>query len=314
MAHNGTAGSRPRHRLISTLTSLYYVMMAMLGATIGAIAGLSNTSVSNTLLELIASVVVGSAGLYFINRKALRQEADALWRIGLLGVLFMAAFWGAYVAASDYRYDGPAHYEWQASAPLHYNVALAEIHGHAQKLGIADEDLEAALAADTSLSDDTKACDLLREDPKKLSNWVKAAYKGFVQNPSTNSELKGLATYVRARFDAINDPVVRNEPGAAIASARKRDQAVAMLLLLVREHSDLAKPAQPTCGNGDSGDCRAATLVQEMLVTCPDVGLVDALTTMRAHAAAFHTIWGDEVSTQPPKAPYTFETSGSDQR
>ena len=315
MANSGTTVNQPRQRAVLTLTSLYYLMMAILGATIGAIAGLSNTSVTNTLMELIASVVAGSAGLYFLNRKALRQEADALWRIGLLGVLFMATFWIAYVVAADYRYGGPVYYKWQASAPLYRNVALAEIYGHARKLGIADADLARALAFEVPPSGAAQACDLLREDPSVVSRLGRTTYKG-VAKQSDDAELSPLARYISARFDAIGYPLTGSHPDAATTAVRLRDQAVATLLLLIRQHRILAEPARLACGsNPDTNTCRDATGFQGMLSTClKDVDLVDVLATMRMHASAFHAIWGVEVSTQPAKARYTFETSRREPR
>lgn len=315
MANAGTTANQPRQRVVLTLTSLYYLMMAMLGATIGAIAGLSNTSVTNTLMELIASVVAGSAGLYFLNRKALRQEADALWRIGLLGVLFIATFWIAYVVAADYRYSGPAYYKWQASAPLYRNVALAEIYGHARKLGIADTDLATALAVAVPPSGAAQVCDPLREDPSVVSSLGRTAYKG-VANQSDDPELSPLAKYISARFNAIGHPLTGGHPDAATAAARLRDQAVVTLLLLIRQHRILAEPARLACGsNLDTNTCLDATRFQGMLATCMnDVDLFDLLVTMRMHAREFQAIWGVEVSTQPAKARYTFETSRRDPR
>ena len=304
--------SRPKQRVRLTPTSLYYLMMVAIGATIGAIAGLSNTSVSNTLIELIASVVAGSAGLYFINRKAMRQESDALWRIGLLGLLFMAAFWIVYFVAADYRYDGPAYYKWKESASLNHNVALAEIYGHARKLGIADADLATALPAETPKIGDGKSCELLHQDARKLSNLVSAAYKAASEQ-SNNLELSPLAKYLGARFETVSNQLSSNERDKASAGVQMRDQAVATLLLLIRQHPDLAKPAGLACFNGTfTNGCRAATRLQGMLAKCPDVRLLDALATMRVHAGSFRNIWRDGVSTQPPKAHYTFETSTSD--
>ena len=219
--------------------SLYYVMMAMVGATIGAIAGLSSTSVTNTLLQLIAPVVAGSAGLYFIDRKAQREVTDALSRIGLLGVLFIAAAWGAYAVAANYRYE-TAHYDWDhETKSLYDNVALAELYGHARNLGIADADLQTALdkhrkevvAAETLSNGAMQSCELLREDAKVVGNVVSAAYKAVERTDGIDDQLKLKAEAIRVRFSAISNRLNDDAPDSALARERMREQAVASLLL-----------------------------------------------------------------------------------
>ena len=129
---------------------IYCLMMVLLGATIGIIAGLSITSVTGTVIEIVTSVVAGSAGLYFLSPKREGDDRHGAGLIGSVGALFLAAFWVAYHVSGEHRYEGTGHYQWE-SGSLHRNVALAEIYGHAQKLGIAREDLAQELAVSTRL-------------------------------------------------------------------------------------------------------------------------------------------------------------------
>lgn len=311
MANGGTTPNQLQ--VVQSSISLYFLMMGVLGATIGAIAGLSNTSISNTLIELIASVVAGSAGLYFIDRKSVRQETDVLCRIGLLGLLFMVLFWGAYLGTATYRYDGPAYYKWQKSVSVYRNLALAEIYGHARKLGIADKDIETALADETKKKKDVKTCELLRKDTKKISNLISAVYNSVgsqEDHPELSKPVKYIAKYIGARFEATNNMMSSDDPQKVTDGKQMHSQSVATLMFLIRQHRELVEPARFVCRKDEgTRNCLAARWLQEMLATCRDFQLVEVLMAMRSHAREFESIWDEEVSTEPVKAPYTFETS-----
>ena len=316
--------------LAASKARLYYVMMAMVGATIGAIAGLSNTSVTNTLIELVASVVAGSAGFYFINRKTLTQEGEALRSIGLLGALFVGVFWIAYLPTAYYRYHDSAYYKWEAEGtPLHRHLALSEIYGHAQKLGIAYDDLKQALERKGVSTVTTDACELLHKDAQSVSDLVSSVYLALATRERVDKQLSSPARYLAERFSATANLLRHSDSEKRKEGEQMRDEAVASLIRLVQDHPGLGEPMQTACccdkvkvddaGNtNDCNDatrgcdkcrqeCREASDLQRMLATCPDIWLVDALVTIRGHASAFHKIWGEDVSTQPPKRPFTFE-------
>ena len=296
---------------------LYYVMMVMIGMTIGAIAGLSSTSVTNTLLQLVAPVAAGSVGLYFIDRKT-QREVDALSRIGLLGVLFVAAAWGAYAVAVNYRYD-TAHYDWDhETKSLYDNIALAELYGHARNLGIADADLQTALVkhrrevapANLLSTRNTQPCELLREDAKVVGNVVSAAYDAVEKRAGLDARLKLNAEAIRVRFSAMSNRLNDDAPDSSFVRERMREQAVASLLLLTVNDGRLAKPAEAAnCASSPDDLCEAARRMQRMLETCTDIGLVDALATLRAHAGAFSSVWRQAASTKPPKGKYVLESA-----
>ena len=97
----------------------YLGMMIAAGLTIGAITGLSNTSVSGALIELVVTFVAGSAGIYFISRDTIRKEANSLRIIGWVGLAFLSSFWIAYIPTTFFRYGGqalahlPVHQRWK---------------------------------------------------------------------------------------------------------------------------------------------------------------------------------------------------------
>ena len=320
MAQDGAASGKSAGLSVLTSTLLYYAMMVMIGGTIGAIAGLSQTSVTNTLLQLIVPVAAGSVGLYFIDRKSQREGVETLRRVGLLGVLFMATFWIVWYLATMHRYHG-AHFEWNHEITLYENVTRAEIYGHAGKLGIADEDIRMALdkhrtevsSAKTPSSAGAQHCDLLREDAKTLSDVASRAYRGVMKG-SDDNQLKAQAKYFRERFSSVAERLHDDAPSAATAGERMRDQAVASLLLLTVKYPRLAKPASIACSNGAKDgqnaeeECSAAERMERMVATCPDVWLVDALATMRAHAGKFGAIWGEAVSSELPTRKNVFES------
>ena len=285
---------------------IYCLMMVLLGATIGSIAGLSITSVTGTVIEIVASVVAGSAGLYFLSRKRDGDDRHGAGLIGSVGVLFLAAFWVAYHFSSEHRYDGTDHYQWE-SGSLHRNVALAEIYGHAQKLGIAREDLAQELVGSTDGTTNSPPCDLLTDSARVVSDIGAAAY-GTLAEESIDEELISIATYISDRFGAVHRRLKNNDADAASDAEKMRDQLVGSLVRLTEDYEPLRSPYKYACAsNPKPKSCKAARRMEWMLETCTDVELIDALTTMRAHARKFGQIWREEVSTKRNKGRYAFE-------
>lgn len=89
----------------------YLAVVIATGASIGAVAGISQSPVGQTVLELISVFVVGASGVSLLTNIEVSRKTSFLQQFGALGVCFLASFWVAFLPTSKYR----AYNENQAS-------------------------------------------------------------------------------------------------------------------------------------------------------------------------------------------------------
>jgi hypothetical protein len=300
-------------QIFGQISIAYILMMVTAGLTIGAITGLSNTSVTNTLLELILPFAAGSAGIYFLNQDTLRKEANALSVIGVVGVCFFVAFWTAYFPAAWYRHDAGEHFAWDAALPHEENFARAELFGHAQALAISRGAVAKALNTRPSNRTGNDACPFLSDDPKIVSQRFIGIFEPLTNAPSITSPVAELVAYLNARFAKLAADL---PPAAGNRDAEKNNPAIiefnaaiAELFLLSRNHPKIARPSTELCQprNIDSSACVVVERFEQDLRRCANSVSTDMLLTARAHARAFQSIWNRSVPSASP--PGTMETS-----
>ncbi|MEA2880427.1 MAG: hypothetical protein QOF14_5623 [Hyphomicrobiales bacterium] len=280
----------------------YVLMMMAAGATIGAVAGLSNTSVSNTLIQLVLTFVSGSAGLYYIKRDTLRKEATATHAIGLIGILFLASFWISYIPTSCYRYKGEAFYAWKKNLSFEQNVALAEIHGHAQKLGMSVNDFSASLTAGLSKGG---TCALLTEDPVLVSSDIERVYGELSKQLTVSDRARSASDYIQKQFRYIKAELQERDADRKSAAKAQFESAILALVALGRDQGEIRSPFSAP---GATPAPQLARDVGEKIQTCEKSPLLNTLVTIRGHARAYEAIWKQPVSTKPSKSVGTLES------
>ncbi len=297
----------------------YLSMMVLTGLSIGAITGLSNTSVSNTILELILAFASGSAGIYILNSKMTKTETNLLGSVGVVGIFFLASFWAGYLPTTLHRYPGPQYYKWNSSLLLADNFALAEIYAHGQNLGMSDKDLERSIRAEklqqpaTTGSSNAMNCPLLSADPQAATQRIEKIYTAVQSNTGVGAVAKPAAQYISARFRELDRDLGKQDATAKAIALISFDRAIATLLTIGRDQSEIRTPSDVLClASGKSTDtagaCVLAIDLQQQMKSCVSP-MVDLLLTARAHARAYATIWKQPVSTAPAKSEWTLEGS-----
>lgn len=281
----------------------YLLMMVSAGLTIGAIAGLSNTSVTNTLLELILPFAAGSAGIYILNRETLRKEAKALPVIGVVGVSFFLAFWAAFLPASWYRYHAAGHHEWDAALSAEENFARAEVFAHAHALGMSRRTVADALAAQAAKSGGTGSCPFLAENPPSLSATITQIYGPLSGVGRLGREATGAAAYLHNRFEPLAPALKDDDADKRTRAMAEFDAALKMLLALSRDHADIARPSTALClsQDRDPAVCAGIRSFEQHLNACADSAAAVVLLAARAHARAFEAIWERSAPPAPPR-------------
>jgi hypothetical protein len=289
---------------MNTISRSYILMMMAAGATIGAVAGLSNTSVSNTLIQLILTFVSGSAGLYYLKRDTLRKEASAMHAIGLIGIFFLGSFWLSYIPSSLYRYKGDQFYPWRPTLSLELNIALAEIHGHAQKLGISADDIDRALIA--NLSKGSSTCGLLEEDPLLASRDIAKVYGELSKGLQISEPAKLASEYISKQFDYISRELQGSDVDRKTAARASFKSAILALVAVSSDQSEVRNPSSRIVASATLSP-QLAKDISEKIENCEKSPLMGPLLTIRAHAGAYAAIWKQSVSTKPSNALGTLE-------
>lgn len=272
-------------------------MMAAVALTIGAIAGLSNTSVSNTLVELILGYIAGSAGLYFISSKVLK-EPHILSLIGYVGVVFLVAFWVAYIPTSLYRSGGSTGYAWHDDATTDVNLAAAEIIGHARSLGIEIASLRPTL--DALVGAPSSSCGLARNDAREWAPLLGDVFEHVAQCTPPGSTTSAAATYLSSAFRAARVDLRSDDVTFIARGQANYATGVSTLLDIARLDESIRSPTivvGPACeALGADPTVRAtaignATLIEGVITDCGNAPLTDFLLNARAHARAYEAIW-----------------------
>lgn len=112
-----------------------------LGLTIGLLAGLSLTSTSNTVIQLLASVVAGGGGAYFLL-KTNAYTFPLVKTISQLGLILLGGFWLGFTVIELVQRSQLRQMDLVVKANAGVQVLVSEIEAHARQLGVPEHQLE----------------------------------------------------------------------------------------------------------------------------------------------------------------------------
>jgi hypothetical protein len=225
--------------------------------------------------------------------------------IGLIGIFFLGSFWLSYIPSSLYRYKGDRLYPWRPTLSLELNIALAEIHGHAQKLGISADDIDRTLIA--NLPKGSSTCSLLEEDPLLASRDIAKVYEELSKGLSSNEPAKLASEYIAKRFDYISLELQNGDVDRKTAARASFKPAISALVAVSRDQSEVRNPSSRIVASSATLSPQLAKDISEKIENCEKSPLMGPLLTIRAYAGAYAAIWKQSVSTKPSNAPGTLE-------
>lgn len=276
----------------------YGLMMLLIGAVIGAVAALSKTSVSNTLIESLIVFISGSAGLYLLNRDNSKSGFQILRSIGTLGIFFVVSVVGVFAVLR--YFESPSFYEWDNNLTSSENLAAAEIRGHFANLGIRWDEHTGSILHNASIVMQSSAIlSCLKNglsDAEYTSNVSKIYKHKLACKKSHPDAVEGALKFVSASFSDAHDKI--NTSDRALA-ANELSNISAALLYLSHTVSEIAIPTAPGCAITTDETQAAAMALLERMDLCSKTESMRLLETVRSHASSYSEIWGGDSRVAP---------------
>lgn len=115
-------------------------LFIFLGLTVGMLSALSLTSTSNTVIHLLASLVAGSGGAYFLL-KINAYTYPLIKGISQLGLLLLGSFWIGLIVVDSIQWYQQKQISKVDSLSLSAQVLITEVQAHARLLGVSESQL-----------------------------------------------------------------------------------------------------------------------------------------------------------------------------
>ncbi len=290
------------------LPRAYVWLVTLSGASIGAVAGLSKSPVGSTVLELVAVFVAGAGSAYLFTDTKLVRSTAFLQAIGKVGIYFLAAFWGALLLSSSYRYYGPdvfQHFAWwskryepMSMEQIESQLKHTELQAHLAAIGTVKKDRETILQS-IKANDDGRAkkshtlCAGYLSSDKALFNIyldnVTKIYADLRTCQQIDESARQASSYLvelSTKYRGLLSDIRSSGKDDMRQLYTIQTNFILAFQGLARLHNEIGAPP-PQCPSNPE----AVNVLKGKLINC-EFSSIDTVTLLaRQHGAAFASLW-----------------------